>query len=295
MPADNPRELISKGLGIYESLMRRGYKERRRWLWHHVQPRMPRFLYKFRGLDPNDLTSVDRMKDFIVRSRLWLSSPFDFNDPFDMQAKVVIDGTILQQRRRFDEILKRRRLKSTERRKEIKRIFSETHEERTTYARNALQETINEFGVYSFGGDPRNILMWSHYGSNHKGVCLQFEFARDLLTFFSLIEMVYTKEYHTVKWTTEVEKGLQATLQSKHEGWKYEEETRLVIMKSSHKYIEFRPAALRSIIIGCRADSKTVQTLRSLLKERSAAGHPSVTLYRAYQHDSKYELVIKKG
>jgi len=52
----------------------------------------PCFLYKFRPLIANNMEQTDQLRDYLVESRLWLSSPTAFNDPFDMRAKFVFEG-----------------------------------------------------------------------------------------------------------------------------------------------------------------------------------------------------------
>lgn len=37
-----------------------------------VQPPYPRFFYRYAAINPSDPVSVDRMRDVIVRSELWL-------------------------------------------------------------------------------------------------------------------------------------------------------------------------------------------------------------------------------
>ena len=106
--------------------------------------------------------------------------------------------------------------------------------------------------------------------------------------------MKYSEDYPVVNWTTEREAGMQAILERKHIGWKYERERRIVVPETSRQYIPFRPEALRAIIIGCRADGANIEQLRQLLTERSSRGLRMPTLYRAFQHESKYRLIIKK-
>jgi hypothetical protein len=139
----------------------------------------PRFLYKFRTLELSDPISVDRIRDVIVRSRFWLSSPLDFNDPFDTSAEVVFDGSIEEKRRRVDEILKEHGLNWKERQKERIRILSKPDSDIEAFIAQMHRESTEELGVYSFGGDPLSILMWSHYASNHQGLCFQFDAAKD--------------------------------------------------------------------------------------------------------------------
>lgn len=284
----------SKFKAIVDHLVSLDYRKRREFLWHRVKPRLARFLYKFRSLDPTHATSVDHMRDIVVRSRFWLSSPLDFNDPFDMSAQIVVDGTGKEKRQRIDNILKLQGLTWGERQKKLATILRKPPTEFDRIAKSTYRQSIERAGVYSFGGDPRSILMWSHYTSYHKGFCFQFEVAKDPKTFCQSIVVKYSDDYPVIKWTTAVKDGIHAAIETKYRRWKYEQETRIIILESSHQDIPFDPQALRGIIIGCRANEASVQKLRELLVERSSRGLPPPTLYRALKHDSKYKLVIKK-
>jgi hypothetical protein len=104
--------------------------------------------------------------------------------------------------------------------------------------------------------------------------------------------MKYSEDYPVVNWTTEREAGMQAIIERKHIGWKYERERRLVVPETSRQYVSFRPEALRAIIIGCRTRDPSVAVLRDLIAERSSLSFPLPRLYRAVQHESKYKLLI---
>lgn len=279
---------------IVDYLLSLDYRQRREFLWHRVKPRMSRFLYKFRSLDPSNTTSVEHMRDIVVRSRFWLSSPLDFNDPFDMSAQIIVDGTGKEKRQRIDDILKRQGVAWVERQKTMASILCKPDTELHRIAETTYRQSLGRVGVYSFGGDPRSILMWSHYSFFHQGFCLQFEVAKDPKTFCQAITVTYSDDYPVIKWTTAVNAGIKAVIETKHRRWKYERETRIIILESSRQYLPFDPQVLRGIIIGCRAEPETIQQLRQLLAERSSSGLPPPTLYRAFTHPSKYKLVIKK-
>ena len=276
-----------------------GYRQRRKFLRHQVSPRLARFLYKFRSLVPSDATSVERMRDILVQCRLRLSSPAEFNDPFDMAGKLVVEGSPVEIRKTLAEIMKTLGIRWSDRKKQIDRIMSRADREGAfLMGQETLEKLVYRAGVCSFGGDPRSIprsiLMWSHYAANHEGLCLQFELARDPTTFAHALPVEYSNDYPVVNWVTGME-NIMTVLLRKHEGWKYEREQRIIIPESAGKFINFRPAALSGIIIGCRASDSTVKQLRDLLTERSSRGFPLPKLYRAFRHKSKYGLVIKRA
>ena len=267
------------------------YPKTRKFLQEHATayPRSayPRFLYKYRRLQtPEDM---DRLREIIVRSELWLSSPRNFNDPFDISPKFVFDATVEEKRMRIRNVLKDEGKKFHEIERLLPELMAQNLVER-------LQGAINETGVCSFAGDPRNILMWSHYASNHEGLCLVFEIARDPKTFLNALPVEYSVEYPVVNWVKDVDEGapLHIVLR-KHRGWEYEKERRIVKLNEANTHIKFLPAALRAIITGCRVKESTLENLETLLAERTAARMPTITIYQCSQHESRYRLRIFKS
>jgi hypothetical protein len=71
-----------------------------------------------------------------------------------------------------------------------------------------FRQSLDSFGVISFssskptedGSGPRNILMWSHYGDSHRGLCFQFELAREPLLLRRLLQVQYEPRYPNVDW-----------------------------------------------------------------------------------------------
>jgi hypothetical protein len=272
------------------------YRKRREVLWHKIEPRGSRFrfVYKFRPLEHSSDASVDRMRDILVRSRFWLSSPLDFNDPFDMSAKIDVGGTITERKKRVDRLLQQQGFTWKQRQERLPVILSKP-DKITEVVRTTYLKTIEQTGIYSFGGDPRSILMWSHYAANHEGFCIQFEVANDIRMLLGrAVTTRYNDRYPVVNWTTDMPAGLLAILETKHSGWKYEKETRIVVSETARQYIPFRPEALRGIIIGCRASKEALQKLRELMTERSSVGFPTPLIYRVFKHETKYKLVIKR-
>src|SRR4051812_16457938 len=105
---DRPYVRLSRFAATLSAILALPYWKRRLFLWHRIEPREPRFLYKYRLLDVKQPDTLVFTRDIIVGSRLWLSSPRDFNDPFDMTADVVYEGTLGQRRARIKKLVKER-------------------------------------------------------------------------------------------------------------------------------------------------------------------------------------------
>ncbi len=270
------------------------YFNRRCVIARLVQPGLSRFLYKYRSVDPSAADSINRLKDTLVRSRLWLSSPMDFNDPFDVSAKVVASGTPKERRDRLDDWLKQQRLPWKERKRQLREHMKEPVEEFEKKLSIAFRKGQEDVGVFSFAGNPRDILMWSHYAKDHTGICIQFERARDLKVLSHAVPVKYSADYPIVNWFKNFPTSLGIMMLQKHEGWAYEQEQRMVFPGFARKFRQFDPAAVIGIIFGCRCSELIRESVLDVLKERKAAGLPDVKLYRALKNDSKYQIDIYK-
>lgn len=118
-----------------------GYRERRRYIRKKVSPPPAGFLYKFRTFDPESDKSVNRTRDIIVQSKLWLSAPIAFNDPFDVAATVQIRGTKQDKLQRIKRLLREKGLKE----KEIKKIAPIRSAEPDHLLEKNIQESIDSY------------------------------------------------------------------------------------------------------------------------------------------------------
>lgn len=266
------------------------YFERRLEIALKKKPRWNRFLYKYKSID--DEQSVDRVRDILVRSRLWLSSPVDFNDPFDMSAATVVNANARERRERFNTLLKELGVPYKEREQKVKALVRKPIDELKKEFEASYQENIKKVGVFSFAGDPKNILMWSHYAQNHTGICIQFELARDFLTLSSAAPVTYSSDYPEVTWINSFPESIGKAVMQKHLGWSYENEHRIVRPREAHKYLPIDPQAIVGIIMGCRTSSACRKTIEKILEERHCAKMPPVQLFFAQKHGSRYQLSV---
>jgi Protein of unknown function (DUF2971) len=293
---------------LFEHLMGLPYRVRRTEIRKRLKYEPPRYLYKFRALervqhadgrlgDVTD-TSLDRLRTIVVDSKLRLSSPSSFNDPFDMTARVVAEGTRDECLQRFTEIVESQSPSNwgwRKRQGHIQQLMDAPVAELQRVAERSFRRHASEFGVYCFVGDrPHDVLMWSHYGRDHTGICLQFEWARDVHTLSRAVSIDYNDEYPVVGWIKNFREAIGPALMRKHTRWKYENEYRVSLDSQAGKFLDLRPDALTGIIIGCRTDAVVCSAIESLLAERAVRGHPAVQLYYARMSPTSYELNIWK-
>ena len=271
------------------------YRQRRLYLTKR-QPSYPRFIYKYKAPPKEATPSVQHLRDLLVDGRFWLSSPRDFNDPFDMTGRVTVGAKGVKLRDRVHKLVKTHRsgLGWKKRERMERQLLNRTPAEMEAHVQQAHETNMSAVGVFSFAGDPKSILMWSHYGLNHEGVCLQFETARDPRTLLGAIGVTYVRDYPVVTWTDDSTEQVKKTLLHKFEAWGYERERRIIWPNGARKYLPFDPAALTGVVLGLRASDATITLVQTILAGRVARGLPSVRLYRAEKHGSKYALVIRR-
>ena len=166
-----------------------------------------------------------------------------------------------------------------------------------------FRKLLDSSGVISFssssakekGSGPRNILMWSHYGDCHRGLCFQFEIAREPLLIRELLRVKYESKYPEVNWLSpcfDVQIG--GALSHKAPCWSYEHEWRFILRESANTYLPFRPEALSAIILGCEISARKEHVVRRLIDKRQSKGFPGLRIFRAARSQSEYAIKITR-
>lgn len=220
---------------------------------------LPRYVYKYRAFDVNSISSL-------VKDALWFSCSKQFNDPFESKLRPPLDaikaniescGVTVK-----DEELKQLGL-------DYLSIFK------------PLQD--NE-AICCFSQEPDNILLWTHYGQEHKGFCLQFDIYKDIEFFCPLLPVIYKHEYAPAVLTEKPGEILEQLYQRKSKEWSYEKEVRVI--KEGAGLKAYRRESLIGVYFGCRTSTEDKETIRELLKT-------DVKYYQIGLSESEYRLEVK--
>lgn len=164
-------------------------------------------LYKYRPFDLTNPDECERTLRMLREGQVWMAVPSSFNDPFDCQPSILRNeeteqrdlariiknrlGVIKRALRQGGELADRqlqpiphrdlvrlRRLLESKQPADkkyqaIQRYFASPPDGHT--AMRILQARLSSIGVLSLSAAPTNMLMWSHYASQHSGFCLGFE------------------------------------------------------------------------------------------------------------------------
>lgn len=181
--------------------------------------------FKYRAVNKN-------LIDSLINGYLYFSIPSKLNDPFDCQTDIRksanyaiskvsgIKRDILQRITQLDGFI------------------------------DDIQQRMAIIGVCSFSLTLEDSLLWSHYGDEHRGICLMYEFAEDFLLdrsseIVGVSKIIYgenplsdwfidsipdnIKDNFYQHFTTEL---LKRVLIIKAVGWSYEQECRIIREKA---------------------------------------------------------------
>ena len=174
-----------------------------------------------------------RLGPIITDHRLYMSKPFDFNDPWDCRpcfdTSRLDDPTIREQTVQFFERSDREHnQRAAEEYAAIGRRLREDRPflEAKVNEMTGIEMAINQrYRVYSLAQHPDIPLMWSHYGNKHSGVCL--EFAVDASFFARALRVEYCTVYPSLGVGSTGSEVLLPLL-TKSADWSYECEYRLI-------------------------------------------------------------------
>lgn len=272
--------------------------ERRKFL--HIHNSWPRFFYKFRAF-----SNEDRLRSQMVRNEIFLSSPRDFNDPFDMRGMLVIKGGIDALIRKYKALpmskaVRRRAMKDA--RNGVKAEGLEGYVSRMFRPLNQFDEMIMEQGVHCFASrdkearssGPRSNLMWSHYGDSHKGYCLQYSVHTDPV-FVRSVRVGYASEYPVINWLSDsFPNDVLRCITQKDKCWEYENEWRYIKPNSARQLLSVSGSGIKSVIIGAEATPASIEQVMQIVQERDSLMGVKTNVFLAKRSTTQYRLGFSK-
>lgn len=237
---------------------------------------------------------LDRLHLLISSRMLYASTPKGFNDPFDCLLPAFdtnnVDKDFLKQV--FEARAKCGGEAPTKAEQQI--CDGSVASECLASIRSSIQERIHRARIICFSERNDNILLWSHYASSHRGVCLEFDIgtwkARDSM--LPLFPVIYkpNNERPEIKLTNKSFQGtifVESAIFSKGLHWNYEQEWRLVVDPWGDKdSIEFLPSYLTGIFFGVNTSSEDKKKVLEIVK----ASKCNPLFFEGSVHDSQYRV-----
>lgn len=239
----------------------------------------------------------------MTNRELFLSSPSDFNDPFD--CRITKNFELLDTDEKLRAYAKIQSEAARERfgldGKNIsifeQRIFDGFKRNRTAEQNKwdelEFRSQADHYGVLSFSEVWDSILMWGHYASNHTGFCIGFylDKLRDFQYFGGDGPVNYSDTFPAISPLTEtsIETLLQVTY-TKAFAWNYEKEYRFIKLffpeaaNTDSRKIVFDVSCFAELLIGLRFPTDQVG---SVLEFGNQLG---IKVYQVKRVPFKFEL-----
>jgi hypothetical protein len=221
---------------------------------HRAAPYDP--LYKYQSLATPEL--VDRVCKSISGNYLYWADPTKFNDPFDCQPALIFEGSNAELktiRQRAANVMQSHKTRN-ERRLSARASAAIPRDWVIKGLKKVTQDNLAKYGVCSLSDCNDSILMWSHYSSNHTGICLGFRPSIRAVDFAGAAKVEYSQSrpitnlIHGIKG----HRFFDATFLTKAEQWSYESEWRMIEQNITERRRPYPPSALVQVIFGARIE-----------------------------------------
>jgi hypothetical protein len=300
-------------------------------------------LWKYLGLNDQGEPRTSFLDNDLFR----ITQPRSLNDPFEMKPRVLLDRysdedwTVARERARrsgmfpsgtlddklveglFLTPLPRHRMdeksfpglwpaRDPKLREEPFKTIAEFDEFRARWVRETLENNLNErFGIFSLTEDPAKLLMWTHYGAEHRGVVVGFQPNH---AFFAQVGTLRRVEYRAERvsvpsndgvirvagrWLVEGQDPPVETLLRNHPDWGYEKETRRIVPlvcadgvipseagKDAVYLLRLPETAVRVLILGTRIDDKQAEVIVRQVRQQNRWGY--LRVFRARLSESEF-------
>lgn len=269
----------------------------------------PSILYKYRSWQENENISESEKfhKKILTNQEFYISSPYQFNDPFDLAIPKRLDLMTKDQFFRYTLMTLGTHPNTSNRPfKELHKFAIQKTEERfRNNIEESLQESIDHFcsthGVFSLSESQFNILSWSFYANNHAGFCIGFDIEK-LMAFLdeklekkvALMKVNYTDTFPSIIPDMDIHmkfENIATRLTTKFIDWSYEKEWRIIAPQKGETKLILPKNIIYSLFLGDSTTNKTESEIKQILKETY---NSEVRLFKLKSSKTGYEFKIKE-
>lgn len=248
--------------------------------------------------------SIKKAKTLLESSKLRLSKPETFNDPFEFLPVMKYTKDIVlnnNANKSSNDIL------NINMNFDLKGYFIPFYDivddirQRNIF--NKSKRIIDNYRVGCFSETDDSILMWGHYSQQHTGVVISYSTAMDYWE-NNLFKVNYSNNRVKVPLfdsfkvgdkTVISEQWQRELLITKYECWSYEKEWRFLKNKENcledeeGSYISIDRTAIRSIILGCHISLNDRNLILNLIKDTN-----TIRVSQAYPDEKHFAILYHK-
>ena len=243
-------------------------------------------LYKYKEIN-------DFSKRILIDKKIWYAIPTSFNDPFDCGIDLSLNMSLKEK----VEVLKNRMNQEGWTKEKIEQQLNlsfdqcgrlnDKAENNILKIRDDIQKKRDNAGVLSLSASNNKMLMWSHYTKGHTGFCIEFEVDKKSN---SISEVKYKEDipqYTLHDIFIKKNATVFDLLITKHIGWKYEKEYRIILDKGNIAYD--LPGKITSVIFGLKTTSKDIEEVKKI----AILNYPDIQFKKCTKSQNKFEILIE--
>ncbi|CDT46229.1 DUF2971 domain-containing protein [Vibrio coralliirubri] len=265
----------------------------------------PSILYKYRSFEKYTILGL-------INKTYWLPKPYQLNDPFDAQIKPIhkaisetefaneLKAFLVKQKKINQVDFEYQNVESLYVKGKPSHILSENVK---SFSRS-VEQIADEIGVLSLSEINTNSTMWSHYGDEHRGICIGYK-SSALLPLSGgssqtrVVPVTYKpkEELFRNAYFLYVHSNMGADVQmlvdyvldlfaQKTDDWQYEKEWRLLAPNLGGTVIEYEKNMVQTITFGLRTTVETKKTVKELLPSE-------VQYYQTVRHPIYLGLIVE--
>jgi hypothetical protein len=257
--------------------------------WERTLTEAPH-LYKYRSLLVNDPEAIEKMRGLLINEEIWCAAASTFNDAMEMDFEIKLPKSVAAQQtaaRKHLKMFDRLNLTPAKRLILKQKAFRFIRSLPPHVEKGFRQDIDEDLGLYCMTSDPRNELMWGHYGDGGRGICVQFGTFNDPI--FALAEKVhYSDEKAIVPLFDESDDRPKAYL-NKSQVWAYEKEWRMAVI--GHRGIlRLAKNSVTGVIFGVKSSPAVVDAVKAMNYERVKKGFNALRLFKAQIDGRSYRI-----
>lgn len=247
----------------------------------------PKRLYKYEAFSERSLQNLKAQVIFF-------GSPKNFNDPYDCALTPVITppsdteielvrASLLNNLNYLEKIAVLRSAHP----EDLRKMLMHTSENALTLAR----ENFVHRGISCFSEVSDELLMWSHYGGQYKGFCLEFDTSH--LLFEKMRKVNYSKKMPRIDVATLLVKGdFEAVMElfsTKSTSWAYEREWRVLHAKAGTPF-HYPSECLTGIYFGPEISSEALEIICLVLQGQN----PHVKFWKGCRSPTEFKVEFEE-
>lgn len=258
--------LIANNLNLFRKLMEKEIKK------DNTEFHLIKFMSaEYKDNDDNDYLST------LENDELWVSSPLNFNDPFDCVLNIDYRDQICEL---VKPLTSQIGISNDQLKQHVasKEVYDELEEKLSKSDREVTKCIF--VSCFSEKCNINSLVMWAHYAKNHTGICVEYDYReanKKRLKNATILPINYTD---TRKMKTILKDDLHECREfhlniafTKSKEWKYEKEWRLLEIEDRSKKgsngfkIPFiKP---KSIYLGCKISDKLKKDIIKLCNQKN--------------------------